>query len=655
MYLGIDLGTSSVKTVLFDRDQRLIASASEPLGIDRPHPGWSEQDPNEWWDAVEKTVDAIARDHELAELRGIGLSGQMHGAVCLDHDDRVLRPAILWNDGRAAAECAEIEAAFPRLREVAGNIAMPGFTAPKLAWVRKHEPEVFAHVDAVLLPKDYVRLRLTGDHVSEMSDAAGTLWLDVGRARLVGRPARGDRAHPRAHAAAGRGQRADRRPPARARRTLGRRRPGGGRGRGRRQRRRRLRHRRGAAGRRLSSRSAPPGVLFVSNAAFSPNTRGAVHAFCHAIPDTWHQMGVILSATDSLDWLARIAGRRPAELADAVGRPSAPWRGDLPALPLGRAHAAQRRRRPRRLRRARARPRARAICAGGDGGRGVRLRRLPARARGRRHRLRPARSRSAAARVRRPWLKIIATKLDRPLLVAADGEFGGALGAARLALCAAEGADPLEVCAAPEIRRVIEPDRALVAAYAEAIRALPRALSRHRGGPHMTGFFNGITPVEFKGAGTDDPLAYRFYEPGPHGARQADGGPAPDRRLPTGTPSPGRAATRSAARTFERPWFGDGHEPRAGSRPTSPSSSSHLLGVPFFCFHDRDVAPEGATLAESNRNLREIADALRRAHDRRPGIKLLWGTANLFSQPPLHGGRGDQPRPGRLRLRRRRR
>ena len=106
----------------------------------------------------------------------------MHGAVCLDHDDKVLRPAILWNDGRAMAECAEIEAAFPRAREVAGNIAMPGFTAPKIAWMRKHEPQVYQHIDAVLLPKDYVRLRLTGHHVSEMSDAAGTFWLDV-RAR----------------------------------------------------------------------------------------------------------------------------------------------------------------------------------------------------------------------------------------------------------------------------------------------------------------------------------------------------------------------------------------------------------------------------------------------------------------------------------------
>jgi xylulokinase len=180
MYLGLDIGTSSVKAALFDEGQRLVGQASHALEVRRPRPGWSEQEPEDWWRAVEATVDTLAAEHGLGGLRGIGLSGQMHGAVCLDAADRVMRPAILWNDGRSGAECAEIEAAFPRSREVSGNIAMAGFTAPKLQWLRKHEPEVFEHVSMVLLPKDYVRLRLTGHHVSEMSDAAGTLWLDVG-------------------------------------------------------------------------------------------------------------------------------------------------------------------------------------------------------------------------------------------------------------------------------------------------------------------------------------------------------------------------------------------------------------------------------------------------------------------------------------------
>ena len=465
MYIGIDIGTSSVKTVLFDRDQKLIGQASQPLSVSRPRPGWSEQDPEDWWRAVEGTIGALAREHGLAGLRGIGLSGQMHGAVCLDHDDRVLRPAILWNDGRAQAECAEIEAAFPRARKVAGNIAMPGFTAPKIAWLRKHEPETYRNIAAVLLPKDYVRLRLTGHHVSEMSDAAGTFWLDVAARdwsddlleatgltrshmpRLVegsepsgellpdlaqrwgveGKVVVAGGAGDNAAAACGVGVVT----PGTAFVSMG-----------------------------------TSGVLFVSNASFSPNTEGAVHAFCHAIPGTWHQMGVILSASDSLEWLARIAGKKPAELADAIGTVEAPSavtflpylsgertpyndaaaRGaflglsqtdDLAELTQavleGVAYAFAD---CQRVLKDAGTDFVSALAVGGG-----------------------ARSET--------WLRIIASVLDRPLQIAADSDVGAALGAARLAICAAEGADPAEVCAAPEIRRTIEPDPALVPRYRE--------------------------------------------------------------------------------------------------------------------------------------------------------------------------------------------
>jgi xylulokinase len=476
MYLGIDLGTSSVKTVLFDRDQRLIAQASAPLAVARPQPGWSEQDPEAWWSAVEATLQSIAREHALVGVRGIGLSGQMHGAVCLDHDDRVLRPAILWNDGRAMAECAEIEAAFPRSREVAGNIAMPGFTAPKIAWLRKHEPEVYRRIDAVLLPKDYIRLRLTGHHVSEMSDAAGTLWLDVGlrdwsddlleatgltRAhmpRLVeGSEASGELLPELAArwgiagpvvVAGGAGDNAA------AACGVGVVRPG-------------------AAFVSIGT----SGVLFVSNAAFSPNTQGAVHAFCHAIPGTWHQMGVILSASDSLEWLARVVARQPAELASAVAT-DAP--SDVIFLPylsgertphndagargafagLARSHGAADLAQAvmegvayafadcQRVLRDAGTDFASALAVGGG-------------------------ARSEA------WLAILASVLDRPLELPADSDVGAALGAARLAVCAAEGADPAEVCAAPAIVRTIEPDPALVPRYREGYaryRALYPAL-----------------------------------------------------------------------------------------------------------------------------------------------------------------------------------
>lgn len=464
MYLGLDLGTSSVKAALFDADQRLIAQASQPLEVSRPHPGWSEQDPEAWWRATEAAVDAVAAKASLAGLRGIGLSGQMHGAVLLDADDRVLRPAILWNDGRAGAECAELEAAFPRLREVAGNIAMAGFTAPKLAWVARHEPAAFEHVSTVLLPKDYLRFRLTGHHVSEMSDASGTLWLDVAARdwsddlleatglnrgqmpRLVeGSEASGELL------------------PALARRW-------------------------GATGPVVVAGGAgdnaaaacgvgvvtpgsafvslgTSGVLFVSNARFSPNTAGAVHAFCHAIPGTWHQMGVILSAADSLEWLSRIAGRPARDLAGAVrvGRPSGvtflPYlsgertphndpgargafvglsQSDGPedlaqAVMEGVAYAFAD---CQRVLAAAGTDFADALAVGGG-------------------------SRSEA------WLRIIASVLDRPLRLAADSDIGAALGAARLAFCAAEGADPAQVCAAPPTVKVVEPEPGLVEAYRE--------------------------------------------------------------------------------------------------------------------------------------------------------------------------------------------
>src|SRR4051812_30113705 len=183
-YLGLDVGTSGVKAILIDRAGKTLGDATaravEPV---RPHPGWSEQNPADWWNAVLAACDALSKSHpaEMAAVRGIGLSGHMHGATLLGRNDEVLRPCILWNDGRASAECAEMEAALPSLRQLAGNIAMPGFTAPKIAWVRKHEPDIYARIVKVLLPKAYIRLLLTGEHIEEMSDASGTLWLDVGK------------------------------------------------------------------------------------------------------------------------------------------------------------------------------------------------------------------------------------------------------------------------------------------------------------------------------------------------------------------------------------------------------------------------------------------------------------------------------------------
>ena len=173
MYLGIDLGTSEVKFLLLDAQHQIHAVVGEPLTVQRPQPLWSEQAPGEWWAATERAMQRLKAEHgaALAQVRAIGLSGQMHGAVLMDAAGEVLRPAILWNDGRSGAECVELEAACPRLHDIAGNLAMPGFTAPKLLWVRKHEPELFARTATVLLPKDWLRFMLTGERVGEIGRA----------------------------------------------------------------------------------------------------------------------------------------------------------------------------------------------------------------------------------------------------------------------------------------------------------------------------------------------------------------------------------------------------------------------------------------------------------------------------------------------------
>jgi xylulokinase len=479
-YLGIDIGTSGVKALLIDEHGRALGEASaaavEPV---RPHPGWSEQNPADWWTATLAAVDKLKAAHpaELASVRGIGLSGHMHGATLLGRDDEILRPAILWNDGRSAAECTEMEAALPNLRELAGNIAMPGFTAPKIAWVRKHEPQVFDRIAKVLLPKAYVRLLLTGEYVEDMSDAAGTLWLDVGKRdwsddllavtglnrshmpRLVeGSAVSGNLKRELAQrwgmdglvvVAGGAGDNAA------SACGIGAIRPGEG-----------------------FVSLGTSGVLFVSNDRFRPNTEGAVHAFCHAIPDTWHQMGVILSATDSLNWLAKITGQKQADLSGAAEagftgpgeeiflpylsgertpHNNAGARGSL----IGLSHLSD----PARL--------AQAVMEGvtfafRDSQRvlsdaGTRIDRLLAVGGG---------SKSAL------WLKMIATNLDMEIAVP-----GGALGAARLGLCAAEGASPASVMTMPPIKTTIAPDRSLSAAYSDQYaryRALYPAIEEAR-------------------------------------------------------------------------------------------------------------------------------------------------------------------------------
>ncbi len=184
MYLGLDLGTSGLRGILVDDAGSVAGSAESNILTSSSKPGWSEQSPLDWVEACKEVVGQLRAAHGTAfsALRGIGLSGHMHGATLLDANCNVLRPCILWNDTRASKE-AEILDQLPGMRSSSGNIVFPGFTAPKLEWVRENEPDLFAKIAKVLLPKDYLRLWLTGDYVSDMSDSAGTSWLDVGARR----------------------------------------------------------------------------------------------------------------------------------------------------------------------------------------------------------------------------------------------------------------------------------------------------------------------------------------------------------------------------------------------------------------------------------------------------------------------------------------
>ncbi|MGO7299360.1 xylulokinase [Rhizobium ruizarguesonis] len=470
MYLGLDLGTSGVKAMLIDGDQKIVGSANGSLDVSRPHSGWSEQEPAHWVRATEEAVAGLKAKHpkELAAVKGIGLSGQMHGATLIDATDKVLRPCILWNDTRSYVEAAALDA-DPRFRALTGNIVFPGFTAPKLAWVAKHEPDVFAKIAKVLLPKDYLRLWLTGDYISEMSDSAGTSWLDTGKrawspellaatklseeqmpALVEGTEQAGKLrselaaqwgisgdvvvaggAGDNAASACGMGTVSD-----------------------------------GAAFVSLGT----SGVLFAANGSYLPKPESAVHAFCHALPNTWHQMGVILSATDALNWHSGVTGKSAADLTGELGETLKAPTGVtfLPYLSgertphndavirgafIGLEHESSRVVLTQAVLEGVAfaiRDNLEALRSVGTG-----ISRVTAIGGGSRSRY---------------WLASIATALGVPVDLPADGDFGAAFGAARLGLIAATGADPIAVCTPPVTAGTIEPVSALSGAYEDAYK-----------------------------------------------------------------------------------------------------------------------------------------------------------------------------------------
>lgn len=308
MYLGIDLGTSGVKIIILDNNDGLVAEASSPLTVSRPAPLWSEQNPSDWWQATQLAIAKLKqKDAEsLKQVEAIGLSGQMHGATLLDNQSQVIRPAILWNDGRSEVQCKEIEQIEPNTRVITGNIAMPGFTAPKLVWLKQHEPENFNKIAKVLLPKDYLRFLMTGDFASDMSDSAGTLWLDVEKRQwsipmlnatdltLEQMPTLFEGSEITGHLSSDIAtQWGMNKVPVIA---------GGG------------DNAAGAAGIGVINPNeaflslGTSGVYFVASETYNPNPDSAVHTFCHCIPNTWHQMSVILSAASCLSWVTKLTG-----------------------------------------------------------------------------------------------------------------------------------------------------------------------------------------------------------------------------------------------------------------------------------------------------------------------------------------------------------
>ena len=470
MYLGIDLGTTELKLLLLDDGHRVIATAAQPLTLSRPQPLWSEQAPHEWWQALDAAMQRLRASHAtgLQAVRAIGLSGQMHGAVLLDAGDQVLRPAILWNDGRSGAQCAALEAALPDLHRVAGNLAMPGFTAPKLLWVREHEPQIFARTARVLLPKDWLRLRLSGEAVTDMSDASGTLWLDVGKrdwwddalaACGLSRTQMPRLVEGSATSAALRDDVAQRWGLRAGIGLAG----GGG----------------DNAASAVGVGAVRPhqgfvslgtsGVVFLSGDHFAPNPAQALHAFCHALPARWHQMSVMLSAASALRWARQLLGlASEAALLEEVAQLSPSQRARAPIfLPYLAGE-----RTPHND------PHAKGALIGltHDHGAaaigyavvegvtfGLRdgwdalgaapgaVQALPVIGGG---------ARSAL------WVQLLASAFGVTLHTIAGGEAGAALGAARLAWLA-DGGDEAAVCRAAEITKSFAPDSAEVAVLNE--------------------------------------------------------------------------------------------------------------------------------------------------------------------------------------------
>jgi xylulokinase len=474
MYLGLDIGTSGVKALMIDEKQTIIATANAALDVTRPHSGWSEQNPNDWIEATKKAIGSLKKSYgrQLASVKGIGLSGQMHGATLLDEADNILRPCILWNDLRSHQEATLLDD-NPAFRKISGNIVFPGFTAPKLIWVKNNESEIFDKVSRVLLPKDYLRLWLCGEYVTDPSDASGTAWFDVANrswsdellhacdmnCEQMPQICEGSEIsgtlrkelsqewgmHSRVVIAGGGGDNAA-----------------------------------SAVGMGVIDKGSAfvslgtSGVIFAANERYLPNPDSAVHAFCHALPQRWHQMGVILSATDALNWFAGICGSNAESLSKNLGtelnRP-----GGVMFLPYLSGE-----RTPHND----ARIRGNFTGLSHDDNQ-VSLTQAVMEGVGYAFRDNMNALKAAGTSINQAtavgggansiyWLKTISTILKIPINVPVGGDFGAAFGAARLGILAAENYDPSEICTPPAIANTIEPDKNLTEAFDQAYQKYTR-------------------------------------------------------------------------------------------------------------------------------------------------------------------------------------
>jgi len=467
VFIGLDLGTSHLKGIVIDDAQNVCAEASVSLSLMRPKNGWSEQNPQDWLDATENVMASLANKVNLKKVNAIGLSGQMHGATLLDKNDNVLRPCILWNDTRSAEEASYLDSKTI-FRNLTGNIVFPGFTAPKLAWVHKHEPNIFAKISKVLLPKDYLRLWLCGEYVAEMSDAAGTSWLDVKRrdwsdALLAETDL--DRSQmptliegceisgvlKKTHAskwglphgviiAGGGGDNAA-----------------------------------SAIGVGVVKAGdafvslGTSGVLFAASDEYQPDAASAVHTFCHALPNTWHQMGVILAATDAMNWFGQVLNSSAQEMTNDLGVLKAPSKtlflpylggertphndAQIRASFINLDHNADR----QAMIRAVIEGVAFAFrdCFDALSSTGTKINQLVAVGGG-------AKSEY--------WVQAIATALGLPISIPVAGDYGGAFGAARLGMIA-YGINRYDVAISPKIKHIIEPVMSLHDDYLSALKS----------------------------------------------------------------------------------------------------------------------------------------------------------------------------------------